>query len=52
MVNLKDVKLSLADALSQEKAYNLPSLCKKYGLDDGEEDEAFKSKRNYIFNVY
>lgn len=32
----------------QEKAYNVPSVCLKYGLDPGDKSEAFSSKRVYI----
>jgi len=35
--------------LSQESANNLPMICSCYGLETGGIDEAFKSKRNYIY---
>lgn len=48
MVALNDVKTEIANALTQEKAYGLPNLCKQYGLADGNESEAFQSKRSYV----
>lgn len=33
---------------NEEKAYDVPSICLKYGLDPGEESEAFSSKRTYV----
>lgn len=48
MITLDDVKKEIANSLAQEKAYGLPGLCKKYGLDDGDKDEAFSSKRAYV----
>ena len=48
MVTLNDVKKEIANALAEEKAYGLPGLCVKYGLDDGLEEEAFRSKRSYV----
>jgi hypothetical protein len=39
---------AIADLLAKEvKAYNFPSVCMRYGLDPGEEDEANRSKRLY-----
>lgn len=35
--------------LSQESANNLPMICSGYGLETGTIEEAFKSKRNYIY---
>ena len=48
MVTLDDVKREIAEAIDAEKAYGLPRLCVNYGLDDGSEDEAYRSKRSYV----
>ena len=48
MVTLNDVKREIAEAIAAEKAYGLPRLCVNYGLDDGSEDEAYRSKRSYV----
>lgn len=48
MVTLDDVKREIAEAIAAEKAYGLPRLCVNYGLDDGSEDEAYRSKRSYV----
>ncbi len=39
---------SISCCLAQEKAYDVPSVCTKYGLSEGTEGEAFSSKRKYI----
>jgi len=38
----------VADALYVTKAYSLPSVCERYGLDPGESSEAFSSKTQYV----
>jgi hypothetical protein len=38
----------VAGALYPTKAYDLPALCERYGLDPGEESEAFSSKTQYV----
>jgi AbiJ N-terminal domain 3 len=38
----------IADALHQVKSYSLPSVCERYGMETGEEQEAFRSKRQYV----
>jgi very-short-patch-repair endonuclease len=49
MTTLNNVKEDIADCLAGiEKSYNLPKICKKYNLEPGEEDEAFRSKRKYV----
>lgn len=35
-------------ALYPTKSYNLPSVCERYGLEPGDEDEAFSSKMQYV----
>lgn len=47
-MSLNDLRNSIAEALAEEKAYNLPSVCAGLGLAPGEEDEAFSSKRSYV----
>lgn len=39
---------AIASCLYDVKAYNLPGVCSKYGLEEGEESEAYSSKNNYI----
>lgn len=48
MANLNKIIEEIAHVLSEEKSYDLPSVCKRYGLEDGNEDEAFRSKRVYV----
>lgn len=38
----------VAGALYPTKAYNLPAVCERYGLEPGEGDEAFSSKTQYV----
>lgn len=38
----------IANAIAIEKSYNLPNICTKYGLDEGDEGEAHRSKRHYV----
>lgn len=38
----------VADALYPTKAYSLPAVCERYGLDPGDADEAFSSKTRYV----
>ncbi|MCI0629013.1 MAG: abortive infection family protein [Acidobacteria bacterium] len=38
----------VANALYPTKAYNLPSVCERYGLEPGDSDEAFSSKTQYV----
>ena len=48
MNKLSSLIESISYCLASEKSYNLPEVCKKYGLDEGEEDEAFRSKAKYV----
>lgn len=48
--NLDRLKDSISSCLAAEKAYDLPSVCERYSLDPGEEDEAYRSKFKYVFN--
>ena len=38
----------VADALYPTKAYSLPAVCERYGLDPGNSQEAFSSKTQYV----
>jgi hypothetical protein len=38
----------IAEALWHTKAYSLPAVCERYGLEPGDGDEAFSSKRQYV----
>jgi AbiJ N-terminal domain 3/Abortive infection C-terminus len=38
----------VADALYPTKAYNLPAVCERYGLESGSSEEAFSSKTRYV----
>ena len=38
----------VADALYPTKAYSLPAVCERYGLEPGDTSEAFSSKTQYV----
>lgn len=44
---IKDLRHQLASAISDAKAYDLPSICSRLGLFEGETDEAMRSKYKY-----
>lgn len=44
---LNDLRNTIADVIAREKAYNVPALCVRLGLDEGEEAEAMRSKFRY-----
>ena len=50
--NTREKKLKFVNTISSclydIKAYNLPKVCTNYGLEKGEESEAYSSKNNYI----
>lgn len=46
-VMLKDLRGLVASAISDAKAYDVPALCRRLGLADGTEQEAFGSKFKY-----
>lgn len=48
MVDINGLVNGITLVLSQEKAYNVPNVCSRYGLRDGEESEAMYSRRVYI----
>lgn len=44
---LKELRQLVASAISDAKAYDVPALCRRLGLADGSEQEAFASKFKY-----
>jgi hypothetical protein len=44
---LQELRKHVASTLADEKAYDLPAVCVRYGLADGTEQEAFNSKFKY-----
>jgi len=44
---LNELRNSLADVTAREKAYNVPALCVRLGLEAGNESEAMRSKFRY-----
>ena len=47
---IKDLRHHIAAVISDEKAYNVPAVCVRYGLADGGTDEAFSSKYKYVMS--
>lgn len=54
MAHLAGMKSQLrhlvARALYPTKAYNLPAVCERYGLEPGDSEEAFSSKMRYVMH--
>lgn len=46
-VMIKELRHLLASAIAETKAYDVPNLCRRLNLGDGEEQEAFASKYKY-----
>jgi hypothetical protein len=46
-IMLKELRQLVASAISDVKAYDVPGLCRRLGLADGSEQEAFASKFKY-----
>jgi hypothetical protein len=46
----QDLRPLIAHRLHQVKAYSLPSVCQRYGLELGDHAEAFASKRQYVLS--
>jgi hypothetical protein len=44
---LQELKHELASAISDYKAYEVPGVCARLGLEEGSEEEAFQSKYKY-----
>lgn len=51
---IDDLSEAIAWQMAEEKAYNLPKLCKDYDLQEeiieGNEQEAYRSKRLYVLH--
>jgi very-short-patch-repair endonuclease len=45
---LNKLREAIADALAEEKSYNLPKVCEEFGLPPGTNEEAYSSKRVYV----
>ena len=45
---IQGLRLQIASVISAEKSYNVPAICVRYGLRDGEGQEAFQSKNKYV----
>ncbi|MEA5550526.1 hypothetical protein VB713_05955 [Anabaena cylindrica UHCC 0172] len=45
---LNKLRAAIADALAEEKSYNLPKVCEEFGLSPGTDEEAHSSKRVYV----
>lgn len=43
----KALRAQLASVIADFKAYDVPSICKRIGLSEGSEEEAFQSKHKY-----
>ncbi|MGC2878318.1 hypothetical protein [Bacillus subtilis] len=48
MANINELIDAITYILIDEKAYDLPNVCLRYGLEEGDESEAFSSKRVYV----
>lgn len=42
------LRQQISSVISNHKAYDVPAICKKYGLSDGTDEEAFNSKNKYV----
>ena len=45
---VKQLRHHIASVISEQKAYSVPSVCCRYGLEDGTGKEAFQSKYKYV----
>ena len=50
LVTIVELREAIADALAEEKSYNLPAICTALELEPGTEEEAYSSKRSYVRN--
>lgn len=48
MTTINELIDAITIVLTEEKAYDLPKVCNKYGLESGDESEAFQSRRVYV----
>jgi hypothetical protein len=46
-IQLNDLRDTIAGTIASEKAYDVPALCVRLGLEEGEESEAMRSKARY-----
>ncbi|MTW18783.1 hypothetical protein GJ689_21515 [Rhodoplanes serenus] len=46
--SIQALRLEVSRVIAEEKAYSVPHVCVRYGLAEGEQREAFDSKRNYV----
>ena len=44
----KSLRHLVASVIADQKSYNVPSVCQRYGLDDGTVEEAHSSKYKYV----
>lgn len=47
---IRDLRTELANAIADFKAYDVPAVCKRLGLADGDGSEAFNSKYKYAMS--
>lgn len=47
-MTIGEIESIVIEVLAEEKAYNVPNVGSKYGLEYGTEDESFKSKTMYL----
>ncbi len=47
-IPISDLQEAIADALSEEKAYDLAKVCEFFGLEPQDKDDPFTSKRIYV----
>ncbi|WP_027611852.1 hypothetical protein [Pseudomonas sp. URIL14HWK12:I6] len=47
-ISLEEIRDAIAASLHNVKAYDLPAVCAKLGLEPGSEEEAYRSKRTYV----
>jgi hypothetical protein len=45
---IAELRQLIASVISDQKSYNVPGVCARYGLADGSEEEAFRSKFKYV----
>ncbi|CAM3854146.1 hypothetical protein ACFW4G_28270 [Paenibacillus lactis] len=48
MASINELIDAIVQVLLEEKAYDIPTVCTKYGLESGDESEAFSSRRVYV----
>lgn len=47
---IRELRTEIASAISDFKSYDVPGVCKRLGLADGDSEEAFRSKFKYASN--